>query len=730
MKTCLRSFIFVTLISSMALAQAAKPASQPKSKAAPAPAGTPRSLADTDLKAIQRPPLPPFHPQQPRRIELSNGMIVFLQEDHELPLIDGVAYIHGGSKSEPAGKVGLIDLYGEAWRTGGTKTKTGDQLDDALEARAAHVETGGGLDDTSISFSCLKQDFDAVFDDFNDVLRNPEFRQEKIDLARNNMRTAISRRNDDPGAIAARESQKIGYGPQSPYARIPEYATVNAITRQDMLDWHARYVHPNNIIFGIVGDFDSAAMEKKLRAAFEGWAKGPAYEDPKIPVNNPTPGIYLVAKDDINQSTIEMVAPGIRRDNPDYFAVSVMNEIFGGGFSSRLLQQLRTKAGLAYEVGGGVGAAFDHNGLSRIIMGTQSSSTAKAIEGLYQEIERMRDVPVTEAEVKRAKDTILNSFIFDYDSKEKVLRERMTYELYGYPADFLERFERGVKAVTNEDVDRVARQYLKKDEFAVLVVGNPGEFGQKLNTFGKVTPVDITIPPPKSAEKPSAPASSNEEGKALLARAIEAAGGPAKLAAIKALRTKQTVTLKAQGVSLERVETDVLPDKVHSIITLPGMGEMTSVVSPETNYMKMGENTQPVPAGQREDSLNSLHRSFYYVAQHAGDPKYSFAAVGKEKVGEVVASVLAISDGSTQFKWYIDPASGRVLRAQFEGNTPAGPGTISVDFSEWKTVDGITLPFHAEASSNGDVISTVATNSVEFNPQIDASLFAKPGDQK
>src|SRR5262249_968987 len=129
---------------------------------------------------IKKPPLPPFNPKEPKRIQLDNGMVVFLQEDHELPRIDGAAYIHGGSKDEPAAKVGLASIYGSSWRTGGTKTKTGDQLDDQLESRAARVETGGGSETTSISFSCLKGDFDFVFDIFNDVLHNPEFRQPKI----------------------------------------------------------------------------------------------------------------------------------------------------------------------------------------------------------------------------------------------------------------------------------------------------------------------------------------------------------------------------------------------------------------------------------------------------------------------------------------------------------------------------------------------------------------------
>ena len=218
--------------------------------------------AQATWKQIPIPPLHSFKPQQPKRVELSNGMVIFLQEDHELPLIDGTARIRGGSVNEPANKTGLVDIFGEVWRTGGTKTQTGDQLDDFLEVRAAKVETGPGPDSTTISFSCLKGDLDDVFKAFQDVLQNPEFRDDKIDIAKKGEEDSISRRNDDVGGITHREATKLAYGADNPYARVPEYATVAAITRQDLIDWHKKYVHPNDIILGISGDFDSAAMSR------------------------------------------------------------------------------------------------------------------------------------------------------------------------------------------------------------------------------------------------------------------------------------------------------------------------------------------------------------------------------------------------------------------------------------------------------------------------------------
>lgn len=448
---------------------------------------------------VEAPPLPAFTPAEPTRIQLSNGMVIFLQPDHELPLISATARIRGGSISEPAGKTGLTDLYGEVWRTGGTKTKTGDQMDDFLEARAAKIETDNQSDSTTISLNCLKGDFDAVFDMYLDLLHNPEFRAGKLELAKRQMYTAISRRNDNVESIVARESRILVYGKDNPYARVPQYATVAAVTRQDLLNWHQQYVYPNNIIFGITGDFDPKTMEAKLRQVFESWPKGPGAERPDIKFTQPKPGVYAVDKSDVNQTTISMLDLGIERSNPDYYAVTVMNEIFGGGFSSRLFNDLRTAKGLAYAVGGGVGYGWDRPGTTDIEMQTKSVSTIEGIEGMNGEIDDLLKSPPTEEELKRAKDNILNSFIFEFDTPEKVLREKMAYEFYHYPLDFLERYRSQVEKVTAGDVERVARKYVHKDQMAILVVGNESEYGKPLSSLGPVQKVDIAIPPPPAS---------------------------------------------------------------------------------------------------------------------------------------------------------------------------------------------------------------------------------------
>jgi zinc protease len=372
-------------------------------------------------------------------------------------------------------------------------------MDDFLEARAAKIETGDGSDSTSISLNCLKGDFDPVFEMYLDLLRNPEFRADKLELAKEQAYTGIARRNDDVSSIVGRESAELAYGKDNPYARDEEYATVFAVQPEDLVNWHQQYVQPNNIILGVSGDFDPTAMEATLRKAFDAWPKGPQAKDPDIKFTPPKPGYYFVQKTDVNQSTIAMVDLGILRNNPDYFAVSVMNEIFGGGFSSRLFNNVRAAKGLAYSVGGGVGTSFSHPGMTNIKMQTKSETTAAGIDALYEEIDKMQQKAPDADELKRAKDQILNSFIFRFDTPGKVLGEKMAYEFYHYPLDFLERYRTEIDKVTADQVTTVARKYIQKEKLAVLVVGNDSEFDKPLSSLGPVTKLDITIPPPPKA---------------------------------------------------------------------------------------------------------------------------------------------------------------------------------------------------------------------------------------
>lgn len=673
-------------------------------------------------KEIKTPSLRSFTPVQPTRVQLSNGMIILLQEDHELPLIRGSALIHGGARDVPADKAGLVGILAGSWRTGGTTTRTGDELDDILESRAARVETTGSEDATRVSIDVLKGDFDFVFPIFVELLEKPAFRQEKIDLAKTQARTGISRRNDDPQGIMFREASRLGYGTDSPYARQTEYATLNAITRDDLVAFHHRFVQPNNIVFGIVGDFDTAAMEQKLRAAFESWPRG--QDAPAAPPvsQQPRPGVYFISKEDVTQANIAAVHPDtLLRSNPDFYAVTVMNEILSGGFSGRLMNDIRSKAGLAYGVGGGVGAGWDHPQLFNAFMGTKSQSTEQSIDLLKKEIADLQTKPFTAEELKHAKDSILNAFVFTMDSRSKVLNQRQLLDFYSYPADFWQKYQKGIESVTADDVARVAKKYVHPDQLAILVVGNEKDFEKPLATaYGRVTPIDITIPEPGAANaatvKPAA--GSSAEGKALINKVRDFVGGQAAINNIQAVRQVGTLSLKtAQGpMDVEMESLTRFPDQQRRVIKTP-MGEMTMVSTPTSAFVITAGGTQDIPSSRAQAMRSQSREDLLSVLKNIDNPAYTFNVIGTENN----AQILEVNADGNVFKLYIDPATGRLLKRV--SHVPAGDQTT--EFSEWKSTNGINLPT-VFTVSGGEQSGSGKMTTIEINPTIDAKLFEKP----
>ncbi len=447
---------------------------------------------------LKYPKLQDVQVPQVERVTLPNGMRLFLLEDHELPLISISVRIRTGSAYEPAEKVGLASITGEVMRTGGTTTKTGDQLDEELESIAASVETGIGLDSGSASMSVLKQDLDTGLVILADVLMNPAFREDKIQLAMMQQRSIISRRNDDVGSIAGREFSKLIYGPASVYARHEEYATIDAISRDDLVAFHKKFYGPNNAMLAVWGDFDTKQMIEKIEKAFARWQKVDLDlpEAPKVQYEF-RKTVNVIRKDDVNQSNVYLGHIGGLMNDPDYFALIVMNRILGGGFTGRLFKNVRSREGLAYSVFGAYSANFEYPGEFYVGCQTKSQSTVHAIRAMIKEVQKMQEAEVTDEELALAKDSFLNSFVFNFDTKGEIVNRLMTYEYFGYPADFLQKTKQNVEKVTKADVLRVAKKHLQPDKVQILAVGRPDDFDEPLSALGPVSEIDITIPPPK-----------------------------------------------------------------------------------------------------------------------------------------------------------------------------------------------------------------------------------------
>jgi zinc protease len=441
------------------------------------------------------PPLPEIQLPKNERFVLDNGLVVYLMEDHDLPLVNGTALIRTGSRLEAPDKVGLAGFTGAVMRTGGTQKHSADQINEMLEQRAATVETSISEASGSASFQSLTEDLETVFDLFAQVLREPVFDQKQLDLAKTQARGGIARRNDNPDAIARREFQKLIYGNHSPYARTMEYATLDNISREDLVQFYERYFHPNNMILGIVGDFEARKMRSLIQAKFGDWEPHPEITGYQLSEVTPahTGGIFFVDQPHLTQSSVLIGHLGGQFDNPDYAALDVLNGVLNG-FGGRLLNEVRSRQGLAYSVYAYWSPRFDYPGMFIAGGQTRSDATVQFVQSVQAEIKRLQAQPVTAQELAYAKESTLNSFVFNFENPAQTLSRLMRYEYYGYPADFLFRYQKAVAATTEADVQRVAQKYLKPEKMVTLVVGNQTAIEPPLTQLATtVTPIDVTI---------------------------------------------------------------------------------------------------------------------------------------------------------------------------------------------------------------------------------------------
>jgi zinc protease len=479
-----RTFFFALFVASVAAAQS------PANRVQQVPS----------YKDLKYPALPAVRIPEPATFTLSNGMRVFLLEDHELPLIQGFALVHTGNLFDPPDKRGLSGVMADVLRSGGTKSKTGDVIDEELENIAASVESGMDETNATVSFSGLKETADSVLSIFKDVLTDPEFRQDKIDLVLSQVRSGIARRNDEPNGIAERELMSLLYGRDTPYGWNIEYEHLDRIHRDDLQQFYRRYYFPKNIILAVYGDFAIAEMKDKLEKLFAGWT----VEQPPVPpfpavTAKPAPGIYLAEKTDVTQTFFSIGELGGTFRDKDYAALQVAANILGSGFTSRLVSQIRTKLGYAYEIGSAWAANYNHPGTFRITASTKSNSTTETLEAISTELSKLRSSEVTQQELDTAKQAVLNSFVFFFDSPAKTLNRVLRYEYFGYPKDFLFQYQKAISAVTRADVLRVAQERFRPENLTIVAVGNPKDFGKPLTALGKVNSIDLTIPEPKPA---------------------------------------------------------------------------------------------------------------------------------------------------------------------------------------------------------------------------------------
>ncbi len=434
---------------------------------------------------------PPLKVTTPEVIDvaLSNGLGGFLIEDHEIPVVDVVLLVK--TQFPDRGKYGLNEMARWVMRNGGSSDWPAEKLNDELEYLAARIEVSGDNLSTTVSLNCLKKDLPRILELFSDIVINPVFPDDKVEMRRKTMLEEIRRKNDEPNAVSRREFAKLIYR-DHPFGWETTVETVNAITREDLVGFHETYFHPNNAIIGISGDVTKNEIVAALEEALGDW--GPAnVEIPRVPelTVSPSPSCNY-AYMDINQAYITIGHQGITSNNPDRCAVNIMNFILGGGsFTSWITEKVRSDEGLAYRARSRYTSDPWVKGMFTAVAETKADAYSRAMTLMMDLIERMRDVGPTEDEVKKAVDSYVNSQVFDYESKAQVVRRLVRLRFEERPLDTPERDMETYSKLTVEDIRDAARRYLHPHKLTLLVVGNAELFDRPLSDFGAVSEIRL-----------------------------------------------------------------------------------------------------------------------------------------------------------------------------------------------------------------------------------------------
>jgi len=425
-----------------------------------------------------------FAPPEPERIELENGIVLYLLEDHELPVVEARAFIRADSDYDPSDKVGLASLTAEVMRTGGTKAMSPDEVDERLEYLAASASTSG--------FSTLSEHLDEVIALFADILMYPIFEEARLEVAKHRTLEWIRREYDRPTQVAIREfSKKVAQG--HPVSQYPTEETIRNITREDLIRFHERYYRPNNLILAVAGDFERGELTEKIETAFVQWEPR-EINFPEVPPLSPESKriVYYVPKS-IGQSTIVIGHPALRQKDPAFTPFILMDRILGGSPAGddRLFREIRERQGLAYAVGSFISGGLRYRGIFGAYAIVRADATGKAIQLILRELERIRTEPVSQDELKKTQNAIINQFVFRYTSALEIASRAASLEFYNLSRDYYATYLKRVEETTPEDVLRVAGEYLRPDEMKIMVVGSKELFDRDLENFGEVVTIDL-----------------------------------------------------------------------------------------------------------------------------------------------------------------------------------------------------------------------------------------------
>jgi len=437
---------------------------------------------------LKTPPLK-FTKPNLEEITLACGLTGFLMEDHEIAVVN--IQLRLPCTFAPKEKTGLNELAGWALRNGGSTNVPADSLNAELEFRSASVETWAGDDWIAININCLTKDLDRCLELATDLIQHPAFPEAKIALKKKTSAEDVRRKNDEPRAVANREFRRVLFG-DHPVTWEPTLKSIEGLTRDDVVRFFQTYAVPKGGLIGVSGDIHGDEILKKLDAVFSSWSGGPAAIPPFPPMPERGTASVNEVKKDINQAYITIGHPGLKEQNPDRPVVTLMNYVLGGGsFKSWIVEKIRVEQGLAYSAGSSYGASPRGVGTFAASCQTKAEAMSRSINTIVDLIKKMQREGPSAEELERARQALLNRYVFSYESPAAIVDRALYLKFFGLPLDETERDLKVYETATREQVREAARKYLHPDQLAMVVVGDPSKFDKPLSSWGKVKEISL-----------------------------------------------------------------------------------------------------------------------------------------------------------------------------------------------------------------------------------------------
>jgi zinc protease len=716
----------------------------------------PRPLAGREVK---------FPPYEVRT--LPNGMQVIAVLHHEQPAVSMRLLVRTGSVQDPPGKVGVASLAASLLDQG-TTTKTAEQIADEIDFIGGALGAGSGSDLTFVNVIVMKDSFGLGMNLLSDVVRNPAFAAEEIERQKQQAISSLQVSSNDPDYVASVLFERLVYGfhPYGlPNSGTPE--TLAGITRADLQEYHRRYFVPNNAILAVVGDVTGEEAFAAAERVFGGW---PRAEVPPVKVVDPpqpTRRIVVVDKPDAVQTEIRVGQLAIPRKHADYMAFDLAVKILGGEGANRLHRVLRSERGLTY---GAQADAETRKQAGHYVAetDTRTETTGETLRLAVDEVARLQRERVSERELSDAQAYLAGSFPLTIETPNDIATQVLNVVFYELPVEEIGTFRERVQAVTPDDVQRVAKQYVRADRLSIVLVGDASSFVPQLRKVGfpdvEVIPIDELdlmsaslrreAPRAKATEplgslgrfgliradqtaytstqvnpRPSAANVANDpNADAILKRIVDAKGGLDALKKVHTVIADADTTFHVNGPPLSsKTRTYVIyPDKFRVDAKVQG-ADVVQVFNGGNAWARDPAGVHDAPPGMREDFAASVRRDMIPLLVTAAEGKLTVRVLPEEGTGGQVLKVLEISGtGLMPVKLYVDSQS-MVVRQAFQTPGPDGKRIQAEElFSDYRAVDGVQVPFRADVRRNGTLILSRTLTNVTFNSPLDDTLFARP----